>query len=301
MKVLIVDDSPDALTVAKARLLKEGLEVICADGGRAGLEAARVQHPDLILLDVDMPDISGFDLCQQLKADAELGMIPVIFLTGSSTTADRVKGLDIGAVDYVTKPFDAFELRARVRAALRTKHLQDLLIKHARLDPLTELPNRRALMERLQQESSLIQRHDGSLSFIMADIDHFKQVNDTHGHSAGDRLLQRVAQAIVGQCRQTDLPARYGGEEFAVIVPGEDASDAFYLADRCRRAVEAVTLELGPDTLRTTASFGVADATGSSSGQDLIQAADEALYRAKQLGRNRVELAAHTSQPAHLR
>ena len=189
MKVLIVDDSPDALAVAKARLLKEGLEVITADGGQAGLACAASQNPDLILLDVDMPDISGFDLCRQLKADPQLRLIPVIFLTGSASTADRVKGLDIGAVDYVTKPFDAFELRARVRAALRTKHLQDLLVQHARLDPLTELPNRRALDQRLRQEFSRSQRHECFLSFVMIDIDHFKKVNDTYGHSTGDRVL----------------------------------------------------------------------------------------------------------------
>ena len=301
MKVLIVDDSPDALAIAKARLLKEGLEVITAEGGRAGLEAAASQRPDLILLDVDMPDISGFELCRQLKTDPDLSLIPVIFLTGSTSTADRVKGLDIGAVDYVTKPFDAFELRARVRAALRTKHLQDLLVQHARLDPLTELPNRRALVERLQQEFSRIQRHAGSLSFIMADIDHFKLVNDTHGHSTGDRLLQLVARAIAGQCRQIDLPARYGGEEFAVIVPDEQVPDAFHLADRCRRAIENISLDLGGDAPRITASFGVADATDAACEQALIQAADQALYRAKQLGRNRVELAAHTSEPTQPR
>ena len=301
MKVLIVDDSPDALAIAKARLLKENLEVVTADGGQAGLAAARSEHPDLILLDVDMPDISGFELCRQLKTDPDLSLIPVIFLTGSTSTADRVKGLDIGAVDYVTKPFDAFELRARVRAALRTKHLQDLLVQYARLDPLTELPNRRALDERLQQEFSRIQRHAGSLSFIMADIDHFKLVNDTHGHSAGDRVLQLVARAIADQCRQTDLPARYGGEEFAVVVPDEQAPDAFHLADRCRRAIENISLDFGGDALRITASFGVADVTDAACEQALIQAADQALYRAKQLGRNRVELAAHTSEPTQPR
>ena len=124
-------------------------------------------------------------------------------------------------MDYVTKPFDAFELRARVRAALRTKHLQDLLFEHAHIDPLTGLPNRRALMERLQSEWARIERHGGRLSFIMADIDHFKRVNDRYGHHVGDRLLQEVAGAIAGQCRETDLPARYGGEEFAILVPDE--------------------------------------------------------------------------------
>ena len=160
-----------------------------------GLKAARSEEPDLILLDLDMPDISGFDVCRSLKADAELCMIPVLFLSGSTTPEDKIVGLDLGAVDYVTKPFDAFELRARVRAALRTKHLQDMLFEHAHIDPLTGLPNRRALMERLQQEWARIERHGGRLSFIMADIDDFKSVNDRFGHHVGDKILQKVAGA----------------------------------------------------------------------------------------------------------
>ena len=290
MKVLVVDDSPDALAVAKARLAKEGLEVICADCGNVGMQAARDHIPDLILLDVDMPDISGFELCQQLKADQELCMIPVIFLTGSDAVEDRVTGLDIGAVDYVTKPFDAFELRARVRAALRTKHLQDLLIEHASIDPLTELPNRRAMDERLQQEWARIQRHGGKLSFIMADVDRFKRVNDTYGHHIGDKLLCEVARTIAEQCRQVDLPARYGGEEFAVIVPGEDSSNTGSLAERCRQAVEGIRIDFVQGTLEATASFGVADAVGCSSYQELVSRADQALYAAKEKGRNCVEI-----------
>ena len=298
MKVLVIDDSPDALAVAKARLLKEGLEVVCAKGGKTGLQAATKQKPDLILLDVNMPDISGFDVCRQLKADSELRMIPVIFLTGSDTTEDRVKGLDIGAVDYVTKPFDAFELRARIRAALRTKHLQDLLVERANIDPLTELPNRRAMDERLRAEWARVQRHGGHLSFIMADIDHFKLVNDTHGHSIGDRILQRMANTIAQQCRETDFPTRYGGEEFAVIVPHEDASTAARLAERCRQAVENVSVALGQDTVQITDSFGVADAQGLASEQDLIERADQTLYQAKDAGRNRVEITSHIPQTA---
>ena len=224
MKILIVDDNPEALAVAKVRLSKESVDILCAESGTAGLEAARREKPDLILLDVDMPDMSGFEVCRALKGEAELCMIPVLFLTASSTPEDKVRGLDLGAVDYVTKPFDAFELRARVRAALRTKHLQDLLIEHAHIDPLTGLPNRRALMECLQREWARIERHGGRLSFVMADIDHFKLVNDAYGHHIGDRLLQEVAQAIAEQCRQGDLPARYGGEEFAMVVPDEAAS-----------------------------------------------------------------------------
>jgi diguanylate cyclase (GGDEF)-like protein len=297
MKVLIIDDSPDALALAKARLGKEGLDLICADGGKAGLALAASAKPDLILLDLDMPDMSGFDVCRTLKADADLCMIPVIFLSGSGGPEDKVKGLNLGAVDYVTKPFDAFELRARVNAALRTKHMQDLLIEHAKIDPLTGLANRRALMERLGQEWERIQRHGGELSFIMGDVDHFKQVNDAHGHTVGDRALHEVAGAIAGQCRQVDLPCRYGGEEFAIVVPDEPAAGAANLAERCRQAVEAVRLSVGTETVSVTASFGVADASTAASPEALIQQADAALYRAKNAGRNRV--ASADAVPVH--
>lgn len=288
MKILVIDDSPDALAVVQVRLAKEGVQVVCAEGGLAGLDAARSEKPDLILLDLDMPDLSGFEVCRALKADPELCMIPVLFLSGSSTPEDKVKGLDLGAVDYVTKPFDAFELRARVRAALRTKHLQDLLIEHASLDPLTELPNRRALMERLRQEWARLQRHGGSLAFIMADIDHFKRVNDTYGHLVGDRLLREVARTIAGECRDADLPARFGGEEFAVLVPDETAEGAARLAERCRRKIEEIRLVANRQSLSATVSFGVADGTGLELPEALIQRADKALYEAKAAGRNTV-------------
>jgi two-component system, cell cycle response regulator len=291
MKLLIIDDSPDALVVAKTRLAKENLDIHCAGGGVAGLEMARREKPDLILLDLDMPDMSGFDVCRALKADLELCMIPVLFLSGSTTPEDKVHGLDLGAVDYVAKPFDAFELCARVRAALRTKHLQDLLIEHASIDPLTGLPNRRALLERLHREWARIERHGGRLSFIMADIDHFKQVNDTYGHHIGDQLLQEVARAIARQCRETDLPARYGGEEFAVVVPHETGDGAVRLAERCRQEVANIRLPVTSGAVAATVSFGVAEATNLSSPEALVKQADAALYRAKKAGRNQVQSA----------
>jgi len=290
MKVLIIDDSPDALALAKARLGREGLELLCADCGRAGLETASRERPDLVLLDLDMPDMSGFDVCRALKADGELCMIPIIFLSGSGSPEDKVEGLNLGAVDYVTKPFDAFELRARVNAALRTKHLQDLLIEHARIDPLTDLANRLGLMERLQQEWGRIQRHGGELSFIMGDVDDFKPINDTHGHPVGDKVLQAVAGAIAGQCRSIDFPSRYGGDEFAIVVPDTTAPGAATLAERCRQAVGDVRLIAGGETVSTTASFGVTDAEDADSPEVLIRQSDEALYRAKTAGRNRVAI-----------
>jgi diguanylate cyclase (GGDEF)-like protein len=297
MKVLIIDDDPDALEVAKARLSKEGLDIVCAQGGVPGLKAARTEDPDLILLDLDMPDISGFDVCRSLKADAELCMIPVLFLSGSTTPEDKIIGLDLGAVDYVTKPFDAFELRARVRAALRTKHLQDMLFEHAHIDPLTGLPNRRALMERMQQEWARIERHAGRLSFIMADIDGFKGVNDRYGHHVGDKILQQVAGVLNEQCRENDLPARFGGDELAIVVPGENAAAAVHLAERCRREIARTCIAVRQETVAVTASFGVADLEGVTSLGALMRRADEALYRAKAAGRNQVQAWAENATP----
>jgi len=288
MKILIIDDNAAALNVAKTRLAKECLDILCVEGGVAGLEVARRENPDLILLDVDMPDMSGFDVCRALKADPELCMIPVLFLSGSGTAEDKVKGLDLGAVDYITKPFDTFELRARVRATLRTKQLQDLLIEHAHIDPLTGLSNRRALMERLQREWARFERHGGQLSFVMADIDHFKRVNDVYGHQIGDKMLQEVAGVIAQQCREVDLPARYGGDEFAIVVADETASGAIRLADRCREEIAKIRVAVNGETVAVTASFGVADANNLPSPEALMKRADEALYRAKQAGRNLV-------------
>ena len=291
MKILIIDDSPDALAVAKARLAHEGHEILCADGGKEGLEAAGRENPDLILLDVDMPDLNGFDVCRRLKADAELCMVPVIFLSGSGGQEEKVKGLNIGAMDFVTKPFDAFELRARVNAALRTKHMQDLLIKHAKIDPLTGLRNRRALDERLAQEWSRLSRHGGRLSVIMADIDHFKNVNDRFGHPVGDEVLRQVARLLAEGCRDTDMPARYGGEEFVVVAPETAAQAATDFAERLRASICSAPLEVHGQAIKVTASFGVANNEGLDSPVKLIQAADEALYRAKEAGRNCVKIA----------
>jgi two-component system, cell cycle response regulator len=289
MKLLIIDDSEDSLEVAKIRLAREGLDIVCADGGIPGLAMARRERPDLILLDLEMPDLCGFDVCRALKADMDLCMIPVLFLSGSTTAEDKVRGLDLGAIDYVTKPFDAFELRARVRAALRTKHLQDLLIEHAHIDPLTGLPNRRALMERLQSEWARFQRYRGKLSLIMADIDHFKQVNDTYGHHIGDKMLQEAAQIIAKQCRKNDFPCRYGGEEFVVICPDEPGVGAACLAERCRQEVAKVRIVAQDKSVQITASFGVADASDLPTQESLLKLADDALYQAKNAGRNTVQ------------
>ncbi len=289
MKILIIDDSYDAMALAKVRLGREGHTILCATNGQEGLEAADREAPDLILLDVDMPDMSGFDVCRRLKASPTLFMIPVIFLSGSGGPEDKVRGLDLGAVDFVTKPFDAFELRARVRTALRTKYLQDLLRDFAVIDPLTELSNRRALDERLGQEWTRLVRHGGVLSVIMADIDHFKAVNDQFGHPAGDEVLRQVARLLIQSCRQSDTLARYGGEEFAVVAPETDLVAAAEYADRLRRGICDRPLNVNGQSMTVTISVGVASSVGCETVQELVRAADAALYCAKSAGRNCVK------------
>jgi len=298
MKVLIIDDSPDAIAIATARLKKDDLQVISAPDGQAGMDAAAAERPDLILLDVAMPGMSGFDVIHQLKGDPDLCMIPVVFVTAMDDTEQKVEGLNLGAVDYVTKPFDAFELRARVQAALRTKRFADMLAEHAHIDPLTELPNRRALMEGLQKEWSRMDRHGGDLSLIMADVDHFKRVNDTYGHSVGDRVLKAVATAIGGQCRNIDIAARFGGEEFAILAPNQVAAAAMTLAERCREAVEQTTVSTDAGLIQVTISMGVADSSDAGTMVELVELADRCLYDAKNAGRNAVRC--HHAAPARL-
>ena len=296
MKLLIIDDDPLALAVAKVRLSKEGVDICCAEGGRAGLEAARREPPDLIVLDMDMPDLPGFDVCRAMKVDPKLQFVPVIFLTASDKRQDKVEGLDLGAVDYVTKPFDPFELRARVRAALRIKHLHDLLIHQAHIDPLTELSDRAALMDRLACEWDRLRQRGGSLCLIVADMDHFREVNERFGHHVGDQLLREVADAFVRRCGTADLPARYGGEIFAILAADRDQTGALALAERCRQGVEALSLDVDGQTAQCTASFGVAASADCPDSEALFRTAQEALHRAKDAGRNRVEFARNTRQ-----
>ncbi|MFW6133044.1 MAG: diguanylate cyclase [Planctomycetota bacterium] len=288
MKVLIIDDDPDALAIARARLKPEDLSVVAHSDATTAVDAVRREQPDLVLLDIDMPGESGFAICRQLKSDRELVLIPVIFLSASSKTQDKVRGLDYGAVDYITKPFDAFELRARVRAALRTKRLQDMLAEYAHMDALTGIANRRGLIDRLKGEWARAARQGGVLACVLGDIDRFKAINDNYGHPVGDRVLQAVARAIAGECRQMDLPARYGGEEFAVLIPDGSSDDAVHLGERCRRNVASVAVAADDVTVRVTASFGAADSRAAESPEDLLARADEALFAAKESGRNAV-------------
>jgi diguanylate cyclase (GGDEF)-like protein len=286
-EILVIDDSTAIHALLQARLRSEPVNLHFAANGADGLKMAETLEPDLILLDVEMPDPNGFEVCRRLKLHDALVNTPIIFLTGAGTTEEKIRGLELGALDYITKPFDPAELRARVRAALRLKFMMDLLARKAQIDALTGLWNRRYFDQRFEAEISLSRRGNRPLAVLMLDLDAFKSINDTFGHPAGDEVLRRTAQLLAQSVRTEDVVCRYGGEEFAIIAPGihRGAAD---LAERLRASVEKQQIVLAGKPLHMTISIGWAAAT-TDPGSRLLGLADEALVRAKRLGRNRVE------------
>ena len=288
-KVLVIDDSEPIHKLVAARLRPEGLEVVCELDGERGIERAVSDPPDLILLDVELPDLDGFEVCRRMKEHPATRDVPIIFLTGTTSTDSKVRGLDLGAVDYVTKPFDQVELRARVRAALRTKRLQDILEQQSFLDGLTGLWNRAYMDRRMESELNVTRRYGRPLSLVLADVDHFKAVNDTHGHLFGDVVLQGVAEALRAHARRSDIVNRYGGEEFAILLVDTDLHAAMYVAERLRVAIEERRFEVHGELQRVTASLGIScsrNLSGELSCEQMIATADSALYAAKDAGRD---------------
>jgi two-component system, cell cycle response regulator len=288
--VLAIDDAPEIHRLLALRLRREDVVLHHALDAEDGLRKVRDLAPDLVLLDLDLPGVTGFDLCKRLKAEPETAAIPVIFLTAATSVFVKVVGFDLGAIDYVTKPFEAAELRARIRAALRTKRYQDLLARRAHVDGLTGLWNRAYFDQRLREEIAASRRHGRDVSLVMIDLDHFKQLNDAHGHPFGDRVLQRVGELLATKARETDAACRYGGEEFAMILSDTPLEGAMVLAERLRVLIAGIALHSGEEVVRLSASLGVA-ATEHLEALDprtLVDAADAALYAAKDGGRNRV-------------
>lgn len=296
-KVLAVDDAPEILELLAFHLRAEHVTLLTAATFDEGLSVANAHLPDLILLDVELPEHSGFDLCRRLKEDEATRDIPVIFLTGSSDVATKVHGFDLGAVDYVTKPFAVAELRARVRAALRMKRAQDMLREKVQLDVLTGLRNRAFFDGRLDAEIATALRHHRPLSLVMVDLDHFKSLNDRFGHPFGDAVLQRVGDHIGRALRPMDAACRYGGEELALILPDAEVRGAECVANRLRDQIRGLTFEARGKKVVVTASFGVAELHelaregGVPTAARLIDAADRALYAAKDAGRDCVRTA----------
>lgn len=291
--ILIVDDVPTNIQVL-AEALRADHRIKVATNGMDALEVARqLPHPDLILLDAMMPEMDGFELCRLLKEEPETQNIPVVFVTAKEDAMSEERGLCMGALDYITKPFNLPIVRARVRNYLMLKHKTDLLESMAHIDSLTNVPNRRRFDETLEIEWRRCQRAEMPLALLMIDIDHFKSYNDRFGHGAGDNCLAEIADTLAdGLARPGDILARYGGEEFAAILPGTGTEGARQIAERLRNKVAecGFTREPNQGCHPVTVSIGCASVVPDDDRRpaDLIELADKKLYQAKAEGRNRV-------------
>jgi diguanylate cyclase (GGDEF)-like protein len=299
MRILIADDDPTIRTILQSALVRLGYKVeVALDGDQAWALLQEPDAPELAILDWKMPGMTGIEICQRLRQRKDAPYVYVVLLTGLDTLDDLVAGLEAGADDYMTKPFKAAELNARLRSGRRVLDLQrellaaqEQLAALANYDSLTEVWNRRVILERLEQELARTEREHTPLGLILLDIDHFKRINDTLGHSCGDEVLQQVAQRLSETLRQYDCIGRYGGEEFLIVVPNCNLQETFKLAERLRRAISDTPVASAGGPVAVSASFGATAilAEQHSDPKALIVAADRALYRAKGLGRNRVE------------
>jgi diguanylate cyclase (GGDEF)-like protein len=291
-KVLIVDD--DALNrIVLEKTLSDEHQIYLVDSGEAALAFLATTQVDLIILDIVMPGIDGYEVLLKLKENSQTHSIPIIFISANQSHDDEAKGLELGAMDYITKPFCASIVRVRVRNQLLIKQKNDLLERLASIDGLTELPNRRYLDENLTREWRKCKRSDTTLSVLLIDIDYFKRYNDNYGHRAGDDCLTKVAQCMAAQCeRGSDFIARYGGEEFAAVLPAVSKDQAIVFAEKLRNAVNklAIPHQASLHANHITISIGVASTadTAIASPEQLLEHADLALYAAKQAGRNQV-------------
>jgi two-component system cell cycle response regulator len=288
--VLVIDDSPDVHRILHARLRQEGITFLAAHTGPDGVAMAAATQPALILLDLDMPCMHGLEVLAMLKADGATHDIPVIVVSGNSGPTDKVRAFDLGAVDYVTKPFEMTELRVRVRQALKMRQLIQMLAQRAQIDGLTNLWNRSFFDQRWSEEYARAVRYGHPLSLAIVDLDHFKSINDAYGHLVGDIVLCGVARILQRECRAHDLVCRFGGEEFVIVMPETSPEDAAQVCERIREAVEREVWERPLDK-NITASIGVAGASRPAEigEQEWVDAADRNLYAAKKTGRNSVK------------
>ncbi len=319
--LIVVDDTPENLQLLSGLLNRYGYKVRSALDGYAALKAASAAPPDLILMDIRMPGLDGYEVCEQLKENEATRDIPVIFLSSLNEVIDKVRAFTSGGVDYVTKPFQIEEVLARIETHLTLRSLQktlqkrnaELEEKNAQLeqeiarrtqaeekmrilaitDPLTSIFNRRHFFELAEKELQRSRRYQRPLSVIMFDLDHFKRLNDTYGHLAGDYALKEVVHVCQHTLRDVDLFARYGGEEFVILLPETDSNQAHQVAERLRTAIDEEDLKWEEKLMHATISLGVTSLqfdADNLSADKLLDQADQALYHSKNTGRNRVSI-----------
>jgi len=281
MKILIVDDEAKIRTTLVRILNQKGYELAEASDGEAAIKIFHKFEPDMLLLDVMMPKLNGWEVCKKIRSIGSMGYVYIIMLTAMSESNDELSGFDVGADDYVTKPFNPKLLLARIKIGLESVYERN----NANMDALTGLYNRRMMDRCLAEEMSRNKRYKHNLSLIMVDIDHFKNINDNFGHKTGDLVLQEFSKLLKQHVRlRIDLPFRYGGEEFILLLPETDKKGAFKIAERFRKKINEHTF---PRIQNLTISAGVASVKWNDN-MDLLELADEALYQAKKNGRNRV-------------
>ncbi len=290
-RILIVDDAPENIRILAQALKSEYKTTFATTGEQAIKFAMSEEPPDLILLDIMMPEMDGYEVCLRLKAEHKTKNIPVIFITAMNQEQDETKGLEIGAVDYITKPFSMAIVKARVRTHLELKRHRDILENLSSLDGLTAIPNRRRFDEVLQTEWRHCIRESSPLSLVMIDIDYFKNFNDTRGHQAGDDCLKRVAKALANSVkRPMDVVARYGGEEFAAILPKTDRDGSVFVAETMRDNIESLNISHPNSPVSDYVTISLGSATVFPEHRlipdILVKAADDALFQAKREGRN---------------
>jgi diguanylate cyclase (GGDEF)-like protein len=305
--ILLVDDVAQNLRILCRLLGREKYRLAVAQNGQQALEMVEKVTPDLILLDVMMPGLDGFEVCKRLNDSPRLRDIPVIFLTARAEVENVVKGFEIGAVDYVTKPFNGTELLARVRTHLELKRAREELLKKnrelmeareklelaARTDPLTKLANRREILEKIENERVRFERNQRPFTLILGDVDNFKDFNDRYGHQCGDSVLISVAQLLTSMVRKQDCVARWGGEEFLLLLPETDLEGGRAAAEKIRQTIAHRDFQYNEIPLSITITFGISTyGTSCANGIDeCIRTVDLAMYEGKQQGKNCVVVA----------
>lgn len=310
MKILIADDSIVSRHLLEATLRKWGYEVMVAcDGAEALALLQRDDAPSLIILDWMMPGMTGVEVCRRIRERDSEPYTYILLLTSKSQKEDLIEGMEAGADDYITKPFDQNELQVRLRAGTRLVDLQAQLLKaredlreQATHDSLTRLWNRSSILGELSRELARSERDSRPLGVVIVDLDHFKQINDTYGHLAGDAVLREAARRMQTGIRQYDSVGRYGGEEFLILFPGSAEAESYAQADRLRKQLGGAEMSVNDTSLYVTASFGVTTALPGErwTEEALIRKADEALYIAKKSGRNRVKILTQSSEHAEV-
>jgi diguanylate cyclase (GGDEF)-like protein len=294
--IMVVDDISQNLHLLDQILNTAGYNTTFCTDGQQALERLQFTQPDLILLDLMMPDLSGIDVCKAIRAHPEQNELPIIFITASNEREHLLEAFEQGANDYVTKPVHALELLARVKTHLSLRQSQknlrmayQQLEQLAMLDPLTEVANRRALTDAAETEFKRVERYNGIFAVMMVDLDYFKTVNDTYGHQTGDECLKLIAQTLKAHLRDVDHVGRFGGEEFMVILPETDIDQALVLGERLRHQVVHLCPKINQRLVNLSISIGISVYhKADKSVQDIWQRADKALYQSKSAGRNRV-------------